>query len=430
MNTVAPPELNANDRLRSLATFWPIALAGLCSAAALVVFALTPARANGVLAAGATLLFSLTILYTFAQQRGKRDLMAAANWIGGPALGLIAAFAAQEFLVVGVLCLVTGIAYAVSSSSRRMMFWGLIGSMITLVAMLALSELHRIGVLTSEEFSPGVKTMVIWVGALGIGLDMMQRFWRFHQRIDNAIGRMQSANETLRQAQTKLENDLAERKALQFELAKTAATHERNRVARELHDSVSQALFGVVLGSRAALENLRAKPDSAEEALRYATQLADNALSEMRSLIYTLRPETLANEGLLAVLKRHIEALTLRKNIPIRFETALTEPDTTLDVKETLFRIATEALHNALNHSGASAISIALDATAAHIVLTVQDNGIGFDPNTRSADHFGLRTMRERAVECGGTLAIQTSPGEGVTITARLPLRTATSASA
>jgi signal transduction histidine kinase len=422
MNTTAPPELNAASRLRSLATFWPIGLAGLCSGAAILGFAQNPVQANGIVALGATLLFSLTILYTVAQYRGQRELMAAANWIGGPALGLLAAFASHDFLPVGLLCLVTGIAYAVSSSSRRLMFWGLTGSMATLVAMLTLSELHRTGMLTPSAFSPAVKSMVIWVGSIGVGLDMMQRFWRFHQRIDNAIGSLQAANDNLRHAQATLERELAERKQLQYELAKTAATHERNRVARELHDSVSQALFGVVLGSRTALERIHTEPDSAEEALRYATQLADNALSEMRSLIYTLRPETLANEGLLAVLKRHIQALTLRKNIPITFDAPIAEPAASLDVKEALFRIATEALHNALSHSGATAISVTLDATPIQLTLSIRDDGIGFDPETHARDRFGLRTMRERAAECGGTLAIQATPGSGSVITAHLPL--------
>ncbi len=422
MNTAAPPELNAASRTRSLTTLWPIGLSGLCSGAAILAFVRTPASANGVLAFGATLLFSLTIAYTRAQVLGRRNVMAAINWIGGPALGLLAVAASNDFLPVGLLCLVTGIAYAVSTSSRRLMFWGLTGSMVTLVVMLTISELYRTGALTPGEYSPAVKAIVIWVGSVGVGLDMMQRFWRFHHRIDKAIGNLQSAYENVRQAQAKLEHELAERKRLEYELARTAATHERNRVARELHDSVSQALFGVVLGSRAALELVHTEPAKAEEALRYATQLADNALSEMRSLIYTLRPETLANEGVLVVLDRHIQALTQRRNIPITFDAQIAEPCAALEVKEALFRIVTEALHNALSHSGATAIAVSLDATPTQITASIRDNGIGFDPDVHVSGHYGLRTMRERAAECGGTLVIDATPGHGSVITVHLPL--------
>lgn len=201
-----------------------------------------------------------------------------------------------------------------------------------------------------------------------------------------------------------------------------AALEERQRLARELHDSVSQALYGIALGSRTAgtLLDREAPPERIAEWLEYVLSLAEAGMTEMRALIFELRPESLQTEGLIAALEQQAAALRARHEIPVH-TTLGEEPDLTLETKEALYRIAQETLHNTVKHARASRADLRLECDARGIVLEVSDDGAGFDLEGDFSGHLGLKSMRERVARLGGTLRMDSAPGEGTTIRVRIP---------
>jgi signal transduction histidine kinase len=198
-----------------------------------------------------------------------------------------------------------------------------------------------------------------------------------------------------------------------------AAMEERQRLARELHDSVSQALYGIGLGAQTARALLDRDPSKVAEPLNYVLQLAEAGLAEMRALIFELRPESLATEGLVAALEKQAAATRARYGIAVSAELP-EEPELPLPAKEALYRIAQEAMHNTVKHAKAARIDLTLEI-ADTVLLRVGDDGIGFDTDGSFPGHLGLQSMRERIERLGGTLFIESARGNGTTITAVLP---------
>jgi signal transduction histidine kinase len=198
---------------------------------------------------------------------------------------------------------------------------------------------------------------------------------------------------------------------------------ERNRVARELHDSVTQNLFGVVLAAESAATLLDRDPATARVQLQRVQELARAGMEELRSLIFELRPAALADEGLAATLRKHIGVLRRVHDQDIALHVAGT-PRLNGSADGDVFRIAQEAVNNALHHARASRIDVGLDARNGTLVLTVDDDGIGFDPAAPAlrARRLGLTSMEERARALGGALRIDSRPGEGTRV--RLEVRT------
>jgi PAS domain S-box-containing protein len=200
-----------------------------------------------------------------------------------------------------------------------------------------------------------------------------------------------------------------------------AALEERQRLARELHDSVSQALYGIALGAKTARTLVKRNPDQAADPLDYVLSLAEAGLAEMRALIFELRPESLETEGLVAALEKQAAALRARHEIAV--ETSLCdEPEASLEVKEAVYRIAQEALHNTVKHARAGHVQVRMTCASELITLEVSDDGVGFDPEEDFPGHLGLRSMRERAQRLGGKIELESSPGKGTWICARIPI--------
>ena len=200
-----------------------------------------------------------------------------------------------------------------------------------------------------------------------------------------------------------------------------AALEERQKLARELHDSVSQALYGIALGVETAREVLPENPERAAEPLDYAVRLAEAGMTEMRALIFELRPESLEKEGLVAALEKQAAAIQARHGLQV--ETAFgEEPDAPVDAKESLYRIAQEALHNTVKHACATNVKIELGRDNGGITLQISDDGVGFDANDDFPGHLGLKSMRERTSHQGATLEITSGPAKGVRIFARIPV--------
>jgi signal transduction histidine kinase len=201
-----------------------------------------------------------------------------------------------------------------------------------------------------------------------------------------------------------------------------AVAEERRRLSRELHDSVSQALFSIGLGAKTARALLERDPAQVAEPLDYVLAQAELGLAEMRALIFDLRPEALAREGLAAALERQAAALEARYRVECRLVLE-GEPKARLTVKEALYRIAQEALHNTVKHARASAVRVHLAHSPAQIVLEIEDNGLGFDAAGSYPGHLGLHSMHERAAQVGGRLTIESTPGEGTLVRVTVPRR-------
>lgn len=200
-----------------------------------------------------------------------------------------------------------------------------------------------------------------------------------------------------------------------------AALEERQRLARDLHDSVSQALYGIVLGARTARTHLNDDPAKAIEPMDYILSLAEAGLAEMRALIFELRPESLRTEGLVAALRKLIHALGSRHQLEVQFE-AGNEPEIPLEMKESLYRIAQEALNNISKHAKAKRVDVTLAETSKDLVLSITDDGVGFDVSQNFPGHLGLHTMSERAEQFAGNLEIKSAVNEGTYIQVRIPL--------
>lgn len=204
-----------------------------------------------------------------------------------------------------------------------------------------------------------------------------------------------------------------------------AALQERQKLARELHDSVSQALYGISLGVHTALgllgqDEAGPEPAALRQPLDYSLSLARAAQAEMRALIFELRPESLEVEGLLPALVRMAEALQARHDLQIQtsFEA---EPDLSVAHKEVLYRVAQEALNNVVKHARANRATVALAVVKGDVVLEITDDGVGFDPQGDYPGHLGLQSMRERMEEAGGALQVESNPGKGAVVRATLP---------
>jgi signal transduction histidine kinase len=199
-----------------------------------------------------------------------------------------------------------------------------------------------------------------------------------------------------------------------------AALEERTRLARELHDSVSQALYGIGLGAQTAYRSLDTSPQIVRKSVEYVLSLAEAGLAEMRALIFELRPESLETEGLVVALTKQGASLQARHGISVNMELC-EEPVLPLAAKESLYRVAREALHNVIKHAGASQVIVKMFTDQRDLRLEVIDNGVGFSTDQEFPGHLGLKSMRERVDQLAGSIVIQSTPGQGTHLTVVLP---------
>jgi signal transduction histidine kinase len=192
---------------------------------------------------------------------------------------------------------------------------------------------------------------------------------------------------------------------------------ERNRLALELHDVVSQKLFSLVLNAEAAGTLLDRDADAARAQVTRVQELAREALDELRSLIFELRPPDLERDGLCGALRKHVDVLRRLQPTAIELEGDLeVEADPRRD--QEVFRIAQEALQNALRHAQASRVVVRLHGEDGRLRLEVEDDGVGFDagaPELRSR-RLGLTSMEERAQRIGARLELRSEVGAGTTV--------------
>jgi signal transduction histidine kinase len=195
-----------------------------------------------------------------------------------------------------------------------------------------------------------------------------------------------------------------------------ATAKERNRLARELHDSVAQTLYGLTLQAEATARELNAgRADKATEQLHEIRDSAQQSLQETRLLIFELRPPILEQEGLVAALRTRLESVESRSGLKAQIQLQELK-QLPVKVEAGLYGISNEALNNILKHARASVIKVSLKKESDKVILEIQDNGVGFDVSSAKAQSgMGLSGMKERAEQFGGALQIQ-SGANGTTI--------------
>jgi signal transduction histidine kinase len=196
---------------------------------------------------------------------------------------------------------------------------------------------------------------------------------------------------------------------------------ERNRLALELHDAVSQKLFSLVLRAEATATLLDRDPAAARDQVARLGGLAQEALDELRSLVFELRPPDLERDGLDGALRKHVQLLRRLEGRPIELEAEPVAPDARRDPQ--VLRIAQEAIANALRHAGADHLWVTLGHADGKLVLEVRDDGGGFQPDSPGlrSRRLGLTSMEERAQRLGGRLEIRSQPGSGTTVRLEAP---------
>lgn len=219
--------------------------------------------------------------------------------------------------------------------------------------------------------------------------------------------------------------DITERKRVEGELREKAeqiaVANERSRLARDLHDAVTQTLFSASVIADVLPRIWERNLDEGKRRLEELRQLNRGALAEMRTLLLELRPAALLEANLSDLLRQLVASIASRAQVKVD---VVIEGHAELspEVKVSLYRIAQEALNNVAKHSGASEAVVALVMQPTRVSLTIQDNGNGFDTAINKPTHLGLDIMRERAATIGATQNIRSAVGKGTSVQVQLSL--------
>ena len=202
----------------------------------------------------------------------------------------------------------------------------------------------------------------------------------------------------------------------------TAVTQERNRLARELHDAVTQTLFSASLIADVLPRIWEKNQEQGYARLDELKELTRGALAEMRTLLLELRPATLVESSLSELLRQLTDAVVGRSRVPVELMMVGVERPLPPETKVALYRIAQESLNNIFKHAQANQIKVAVQFESETLNMTIQDDGIGFDQQEIGHHSLGMGIMQERAEKIGATFTIETTIGSGTTIHVRCPL--------
>ena len=206
-----------------------------------------------------------------------------------------------------------------------------------------------------------------------------------------------------------------ENSRLRDQVEQSATVAERDRLARDLHDTVTQTIFSASLIAEAMPRVWEHHPEEGRRGLEELRQLTRGALAEMRTLLVELRPAALTEKPLGELLRHLTEAVTSRSRIPV---TLTVEGDSSLEptLQVALYRIAQEALNNVAKHAGATQASVNLHCQPGRVTLHIRDDGRGFAPGDVLPDRLGMGIMRERAENIGAALEVKSQPGCGTQV--------------
>ncbi len=219
-----------------------------------------------------------------------------------------------------------------------------------------------------------------------------------------------------RQAAVAMENARLHERARQ-----AAVLEERQRLARELHDSVTQSLYGISLYAEAAARALAdGELDPLRNTLHEIRETTQEALGEMRLLLFDLRPPLLEEQGLADALHSRLRSVETRSGLVAELHAENAER-LSAAMEQELYRLAQEALNNVLKHAHAARVEVRLNIAGDRATLEIVDDGVGFEPGLRGGNGFGLAGMRERAERLGGTLRVESAPGAGTRVHVEIP---------
>ncbi len=300
--------------------------------------------------------------------------------------------------------------------------WRYLGVAATAVST-ALSQSGGIQTLTSGLMGVMIFALV-WVFNLALTSAMMALSWIS----DAQTARRQREIAALAEANEKLEAAMAENAGLHAQLIiqarEAGVLDERQRMAREIHDTLAQGLTGVVTQLEAA-EQAAGQPDEWRRHVRAAARLARDSLTEARRSVHALRPQPLEAARLPDALAEVVDRWSGDSGVPARLVTTGDARPLLPELEITLLRTAQEALTNVAKHANASRVGLTLSYMEDLVTLDVRDDGAGFDPTQVRPDRtdggFGLSAMRERVSRVAGTLAVESEPGAGTAISACVP---------
>jgi signal transduction histidine kinase len=283
---------------------------------------------------------------------------------------------------------------------------------------------QRTGFLITGVFTAITSVFLLWGLGLEVGLPLILVFAVIYFLLAAFIAIILEAVAARDESQKQQAELQAAHRQLQTYTARAeelAVLQERNRLARELHDSVTQSLYSLTLLAEAGQRMVRAEDlqQIAGNQTRLG-QIAQQALQEMRLLVYELRPLALKSEGLVGALEQRLETVERRAGIQAR---VLVEGEVDLapGLEEELYGIAQEALNNALKHARASKIVLSVRMVDKSVILEVADDGQGFDQaEVQVKGGLGLISMQERAEKIGGQLDIDSAPGEGTRVSVKV----------
>lgn len=264
-------------------------------------------------------------------------------------------------------------------------------------------------------FRSGMMASLVLVIALGV------RAYLINIRVQNR--RLETLVEQrtvrLRQTNERLQQEIEQREKVEAALAQKAADEavavERSRLARELHDAVTQTLFSASLIAEVLPDLWNIDAGEALRSTDELRQLTRGALAEMRALLLELRPAALVQARYEDLLRQLTEAVMGRARLPVSL-TVEGSRKLPPEVQVALYRIAQEALNNIVKYAKAGQVCIELHMSTLGLLLSIQDNGVGFDPSTVKPTSMGLRIMNERAEGIGADLTVTTAPGKGTII--------------
>ena len=198
---------------------------------------------------------------------------------------------------------------------------------------------------------------------------------------------------------------------------------ERNRLARDLHDAMTQTLFSLRLTLETAASTIGADPAGAARHVADASALVEATFRELRTLVFELRPPSLEADGLAETVRKHLDVVGRAHGLAVRV-TTVGDRRPPAGVEAAIYRIVQEALTNVARHARATTIEVRLSVDDRLARVQISDDGIGFDPGARSirTRHLGLTSMRERAQAAGGTCTVESAPGAGTTVLVEVPV--------
>jgi len=353
------------------------------------------------------------------------------RWVAAAILAVFTLLYATERVVSGwiaaylhlYLALQTGLALLIMLLPPNHFFSAGLGLVLSAQAVLLLPGRQAyawIGAITGVMLFGLVRGQGLLSG-LSLGL-LYVAGYLFTGAYAAAVGKATASQERSAALLSDLQEAHEQLRSYSAQAEQIAVFDERHRLARDLHDSVVQALYGLVLSAEGAARKLaEGQVDLVGERLMDIRHTAQSALREMRILIFELRPPDVAREGLVAALRTRLDAVETRAGMKASL---LVEGVEALpaELEAGLYQVVQEALNNVLKHSGAENVMISLRVEPSAVELEVADDGVGFNPSTVEAmGGLGLRGLHERAARMGGRLSLQSQPNRGTRIRLEVP---------